>query len=143
MLEGEAVATNKEGLSLKSYKAGDYFGEIALLKNMPRAANVSAKSTELRVLGLERSCFKRLLGPLEDILKRNMDNYFTMLWEIDITITFILKIKSKINNWSFCSEYIFIELIHDVFDVELKLSKLWLCQFICGLLCVEEVNPFL
>ena len=79
VLEGEAVATNKEGLSLKSYKAGDYFGEIALLKNMPRAANVSAKSTELRVLGLERSCFKRLLGPLEDILKRNMDNYLTML----------------------------------------------------------------
>lgn len=79
VLEGEAVATNKEGVSLKSYKAGDYFGEIALLKNMPRAASVSATSAELRVLGLERSCFKRLIGPLEDILKRNMDNYLSML----------------------------------------------------------------
>lgn len=78
VLDGEAVATNKEGVSLKSYKAGDYFGEIALLKNVPRAASVSATSVYLRVLGLERSCFKRLIGPLEDILKRNMDNYLAI-----------------------------------------------------------------
>jgi cAMP-dependent protein kinase regulator len=56
------------------YKSGDYFGELALLKNEPRAANVIAK-TKLKVVALERNSFRRLLGPLDDILKRNMDAY--------------------------------------------------------------------
>lgn len=57
-----------------SYKPGDYFGELALLKNEPRAANVIATS-RLKVVSLDRNSFKRLLGPLDDILKRNMDAY--------------------------------------------------------------------
>jgi cAMP-dependent protein kinase regulator len=57
------------------YEIGDYFGELALLKNEPRAANVIAQSAELSVVFLERNSFKRLLGPLEDILKRNMKLY--------------------------------------------------------------------
>ena len=56
------------------YKAGDYFGELALLKNEPRAANIIAK-TKLRVVSLDRNSFKRLLGPLDEMLKRNMDAY--------------------------------------------------------------------
>ena len=56
------------------YKVGDYFGERALLKNEPRAANVVAK-TECVVVSMNRHSFKRLLGPLEDILKRNMELY--------------------------------------------------------------------
>lgn len=44
------------------YKAGDYFGELALLKNEPRAASVFAISDELKLLTLHRSDFKRLLG---------------------------------------------------------------------------------
>jgi cAMP-dependent protein kinase regulator len=77
IVDGEATATKTivkghEPTTVKSYKPGDYFGELALLKNEPRAANVIAK-TKLRVVSLERNCFKRLLGPLEDILKRNMD----------------------------------------------------------------------
>ena len=57
-----------------SYQPGDYFGELALLKNEPRAANVIA-ATKLKVVSLDRNSFKRLLGPLDDILKRNMDAY--------------------------------------------------------------------
>lgn len=56
------------------YKAGDYFGELALLKNEPRAANVIAK-TNLKCVSLDRNSFKRLLGPLDEILKRNIDAY--------------------------------------------------------------------
>jgi cAMP-dependent protein kinase regulator len=60
------------------YKAGDYFGEIALLRETPRAANVIAK-TELVVASIDRHGFKRLLGPLENILKRNMQSYFSFV----------------------------------------------------------------
>ena len=57
-----------------TYQSGDYFGELALLKNEPRAANVIAK-TKLKVVSLDRKMFKRLLGPLDQILKRNIAAY--------------------------------------------------------------------
>jgi cAMP-dependent protein kinase regulator len=44
------------------------------LKNEPRAASVIAK-TKLRVAMIDRNSFKRLLGPLDEILKRNMASY--------------------------------------------------------------------
>jgi len=56
------------------YKKGDYFGELSLLRNEPRAATVKAKG-HCVVLGLDRRAFKRLLGPLDNILKRNMEKY--------------------------------------------------------------------
>jgi len=63
----------KEGQKVvQSYKKGDYFGEIALIRNEPRQCTVKAKGSCV-VLGLDRRAFKRLLGPLENILKRNME----------------------------------------------------------------------
>ena len=56
------------------YKPGDYFGELALLRNEPRAANIIAVS-KLKCVSLERNSFKRLLGPLDNILMRNMEAY--------------------------------------------------------------------
>ncbi|KAL4778756.1 cyclic nucleotide-binding-like protein [Aspergillus varians] len=53
----------------KSYKRGDYFGELALLDDKPRAASVRAR-TEVKVARLGRDGFKRLLGPVEDIMRR-------------------------------------------------------------------------
>jgi cAMP-dependent protein kinase regulator len=56
------------------YNHGDYFGELALLRGDVRAANVTAK-TNCKCIGLDRKSFKRLLGPLDEILKRNIASY--------------------------------------------------------------------
>ncbi len=79
VIEGSAKATKATGSSgeateVMKYNHGDYFGELALLKNEPRAANVVAE-TQLKVASLERHSFKRMLGPLEDIMKRNIEVY--------------------------------------------------------------------
>lgn len=84
LISGEAVATKTlPGTTTEEvvmhYKSGDYFGELALLSDEPRAANVIAK-TQLKVAVFDRMSFKRLLGPLEDILKRNMANYKNFFW---------------------------------------------------------------
>ena len=59
---------------VKEYQRGSYFGELALIKNEPRAASIMA-ITDCKLLCLDRLSFKRLLGPIENILKRNSDAY--------------------------------------------------------------------
>jgi len=65
--------TGKEEVVLK-YDKGKYFGELALIKNEPRAATIIAKS-DCKLLCLDRLSFKRLLGPIENVLKRNSAQY--------------------------------------------------------------------
>ena len=77
--EGKAHAEKvfedgKPAQSVKDYGSCDYFGELALLKGEPRAATIIA-DTDCRLLSLDRMAFKRLLGPLENILQRNSENY--------------------------------------------------------------------
>lgn len=76
--EGELVATlSKQGQpdqEVKQYKPGDYFGELALIKNQPRAANIICK-TDCTLVVLDRDSFKRMLGPIEEILKRHAQTY--------------------------------------------------------------------
>ena len=52
----------------------NYFGEITLLLNRPRAATVKAVGT-LDCVKLDRGRFERVLGPCIEFLKRNMANY--------------------------------------------------------------------
>ncbi|TLD21501.1 hypothetical protein PspLS_09214 [Pyricularia sp. CBS 133598] len=67
---GEAEAF-KAGIDqpVKLYKKGDFFGELALLNDAPRAASVVSK-TEVKVAALGKSAFQRLLGPVEPIMRR-------------------------------------------------------------------------
>ncbi|CAD7705322.1 unnamed protein product [Ostreobium quekettii] len=70
--EGEAVVyqNSQKGLSKVNhlFKA-DFFGERALLCDEPRAASVEA-ITELTCLALNRETFVDILGPLEDLMRR-------------------------------------------------------------------------
>jgi signal transduction histidine kinase len=64
ILEGEVEVTkninNIESRLLKTLSPGDFFGEMALIHNAPRAATVTAK-TELTTLELDKSAFDRVL----------------------------------------------------------------------------------
>ena len=51
-----------------------FSGEIALLLDRPRAATVVAK-TKLKCVKLDRSRFERVMGPVREILKRDVSNY--------------------------------------------------------------------
>ena len=76
--EGNCIATKNEGDGEKTvfeYKENDYFGELALLHETPRAANIKVTSDYVLVGAIDRLAFKRLLGPLEELLKRNEGKY--------------------------------------------------------------------
>lgn len=66
--EGEAIA-DKNGSEVMSYGVGDYFGELALIRNQPRAATVKAKSL-VKALSIDSGSFKRLLN-VADLLERS------------------------------------------------------------------------
>lgn len=83
IIEGNCIATQKDKAShvekkVYEFHQNDYFGELALLRDEPRAASIIAQS-DATVASIDRSSFKRLLGPLEDILKRNAERYKTFV----------------------------------------------------------------
>jgi cAMP-dependent protein kinase regulator len=67
--EGEVEATIR-GQPVKHYKAGDYFGELALLEDRPRAATIVSK-TEVKLAMLGKDGFQRLLGPVAGVMRRD------------------------------------------------------------------------
>ncbi|KAI7153792.1 cAMP-dependent protein kinase regulatory [Hortaea werneckii] len=73
ILESGEAAAHKRGQEdkpLKTYGKGDYFGELALLDDKPRAASVTSTS-EVKVATLGKDGFQRLLGPVEGIMRRD------------------------------------------------------------------------
>ena len=71
----KTLEPGKPEVIINELKEGDYFGERALLRGEPRYANIVVVSDNAKVISLDRLSFNRLLGPIMDILKRNMDKY--------------------------------------------------------------------
>jgi CRP/FNR family transcriptional regulator, cyclic AMP receptor protein len=71
LLEGTA-AVRKSGRQVRSLKAGDFFGEIALVARTPRTATVVATSPVRALVVTERS-FKRLLEQSPQIKTKVME----------------------------------------------------------------------
>ena len=71
-----------DGKALRTYNKGDYFGELALLNDAPRAASV-VSTTEVKVATLGKDGFQRLLGPVEGIMRRDDPSKRVEVEEVD------------------------------------------------------------
>jgi len=75
--EGTANAVqDKDGQEevVLQYTPNMYFGELALLNDDVRQASIVATSA-MTVAWIGRNMFKRLLGPIDEVLKRNAEKY--------------------------------------------------------------------
>ncbi|KAL7746355.1 hypothetical protein RI367_008285 [Sorochytrium milnesiophthora] len=70
------IKTDEAGVShqMKGLQKGDYFGELALLSDKPRAATIVAQG-RLKCATLGKKAFTRLLGPLATIMQRHTAQY--------------------------------------------------------------------
>lgn len=76
IIESGCAQVTRHGQDKAILRKGDYFGEVALLHNHPRQATVtSMKEHPVTCVTLKRDDFVVLLGPCEEILRRNMENY--------------------------------------------------------------------
>lgn len=77
VVDGELKVTkvlDGKEVELTRLHRSDYFGELALLFDQPRAATITAVG-EVKLVWLDRNSFKKLLGPCQDILRRNSQLY--------------------------------------------------------------------
>lgn len=68
LLEGE-VEVVRDGERLKTMSGGDFFGELALISEIPRTATVTA-TTPVRTLVVHSRDFRRLLRDDPDVAER-------------------------------------------------------------------------
>jgi cAMP-dependent protein kinase regulator len=80
--KGQLLCTKRDALTGNEIQSvtlgeGGYCGEIALLANKPRQATVRCVGPT-SLLGIARDHFLMVVGPVNEILKRNMENYKTV-----------------------------------------------------------------
>jgi len=75
ILEEGSLFAMKDDKRVMDYSSGSYFGELALLKNQPRAASVIVESETAKVLSMSRLSFNKMLGPLAGILQKTAGTY--------------------------------------------------------------------
>jgi len=69
IIEEGCATASKGNQQVMELNPGDYFGELALIRNQPRAATVTCKS-DVKVLSLDGKSFKRLLN-VDQLLDRS------------------------------------------------------------------------
>ncbi|XP_067908218.1 protein kinase, cAMP-dependent, regulatory, type II, alpha A isoform X2 [Heterodontus francisci] len=76
MIKSKTLADQEDNAEVEIARCtrGQYFGELALVTNKPRAASAYAVG-EVKCLVMDIQAFERLLGPCMDIMKRNIVNY--------------------------------------------------------------------
>uniref|UniRef100_A0A8C2ZB84 cAMP-dependent protein kinase type II regulatory subunit n=1 Tax=Cyclopterus lumpus TaxID=8103 RepID=A0A8C2ZB84_CYCLU len=76
MIKSKMKAVQQDNIEVEVARCsrGQYFGELALVTNKPRAASVYAVG-ETKCLVIDIQAFERLLGPCMDIMKRNISQY--------------------------------------------------------------------
>jgi signal transduction histidine kinase len=86
ILDGEAEVTkninNSESRLLQTLSAGDFFGEMALIHNAPRAATVTA-NTMLTTLELDKAAFDRVVRKSSSIAMAMVSEISSRLREND------------------------------------------------------------
>ena len=77
ILEGlvkvHVVRDDKKDHDVASLGKGEYFGEIALFKNIPRTATVTAESDEVLVISLTKEHFSKAIDS-QSALESNLEN---------------------------------------------------------------------
>ena len=72
---GEVIVTQSSSggyeNELTRCQVGDYFGEIALMQDEPRKANVKALSPTVECYSLDRASFTSMMGSLKTVLEKN------------------------------------------------------------------------
>ncbi|CAG0899643.1 unnamed protein product [Darwinula stevensoni] len=74
VLQQQERAPGEPPVHVGTLSSSDYFGEIALLLDRPRAATIIARGP-LKCVKLDRARFERVMGSCGDILKRNIRLY--------------------------------------------------------------------
>uniref|UniRef100_A0A8C7CZL8 cAMP-dependent protein kinase type II-alpha regulatory subunit n=1 Tax=Oncorhynchus kisutch TaxID=8019 RepID=A0A8C7CZL8_ONCKI len=76
MMKSKTKANQEDNVEVEITRCsrGQYFGELALVTNKPRAASVYAVG-EVKCLVIDIQAFERLLGSCKEIMKRNITHY--------------------------------------------------------------------
>lgn len=67
-------ATSEDSETINILESGQFFGERALMTDEPRSTDIIA-NTDVVLFALDRESFNILLGPINNILSRTVENY--------------------------------------------------------------------
>ena len=70
------VQNRKGFLHVRELKAGDHFGELALINNEKRSLSIRVVSNKCKLLKLDRETFTRILGSIQEHLKKDYNKEF-------------------------------------------------------------------